>query len=101
MVKLQLLSFCNDCLLTASSFRDVLKFIESHHLKPAPVHAEPLPATAAKVQPVPAARPVPAASSRAPTGPLDDTGFTDIELTTMRSVIAKRLTLSKARIDFL
>lgn len=80
----------------------MLKFIDEHRLKPAAIEATPLP-TAATSPPPPPPQMTPgvlppqvAARSPRLSAATDSASYTDIELTTMRSVIARRLTLSKA-----
>ncbi len=85
--------------------RDVLKFIEQRGLKPAPVAqvATPAPPAAAAPPPPPTATPVAAPpAKKAPPAAAVQTegGYSDLELTSMRKTIAKRLTESKVCFTF-
>nr|QHB15552.1 pyruvate dehydrogenase protein X component [Bemisia tabaci] len=71
---------------------DVLKYVEDNKLQPKPPKPVPLPVARAKAEPKEAAKPSPAFASK------PRSGYTDIEVSSMRRTIAKRLTESKTQI---
>ena len=78
-------------------FRDLLRYIKDNNLKALPPPSVAAPATAAKPS-APAPTPAPPKTpAKAPTPQLtvDLPDYEDIPLTSMRNVIAKRLTESK------
>ncbi|KAK3855898.1 hypothetical protein Pcinc_037726 [Petrolisthes cinctipes] len=76
---------------------DVLRLIKEKNLAPKPLDPVPLPAVPAIAAAV-AAPPPAAPVVSAPPPPVEGQGYTDIELTSMRRTIAKRLTQSKGGI---
>jgi len=81
---------------------DILRYVKDKNLQPVPPPTVPLPkAVTAVAQPVapPVAAPVktPAAPVKAPR-PVSTEGYEDLELTSMRKTIARRLTESKTTI---
>nr|XP_027208785.1 dihydrolipoyllysine-residue acetyltransferase component 1 of pyruvate dehydrogenase complex, mitochondrial-like isoform X1 [Penaeus vannamei] len=79
---------------------DVLKYIKEKSLQPLPVSAVPppeVPKPAVAAAPV-APAPTPAVPAPPPTIGVSEDGYEDIEVTSMRRTIAKRLTQSKSGI---
>ncbi|XP_063594021.1 pyruvate dehydrogenase protein X component-like [Penaeus indicus] len=78
---------------------DVLKYIKEKGLQPLPVSAVPPPEVPKAAAAAPAApAPTPAVPAPPPTVGVSEDGYEDIEVTSMRRTIAKRLTQSKSGI---